>query len=400
MTTATRYDAANTHSGQSLRRLRSTDFLPRWPAFSVQPDVGSRFRPVRQDSSMTAFGLAAPHTTAWCRRSRISVQPLNNAANERLSLGLGARQSTVEFHNSRPFVEERLPVLRRPAVAAGSQHSYDLCFVLRQYLQDGAGWQRGCLQHQVVTVDFEVNTDSASCLQSLGCAHSRPLQPVFLKLGESSSLTGISFPPFPSFPISPLPGSRSGECGECGECLWRASAKERVLGDELAVGSCPDADTRIWYVFALWPTDLLSVATTGPSPIHAGRPTRRFAKSFPILRAVGRSNRLPTSSPNASQMGFSASSGCISSIMAFTTSIDVKVRSPQISSMIVSAIDTADASSSSASPARINSVQFTVVPIRLAAYSVDHPTKFHQVLNRVLTSCCLGRFRAPATSSV
>src|SRR5215469_2605278 len=93
MTTATRYDAANTHSGQSLRRLRSTDFLPRWPAFSVQPDVGSGFRPVRQDSSMTAFGLAAPHTTAWCRRSRISVQPLNNAKS---SLGWGENADGAE----------------------------------------------------------------------------------------------------------------------------------------------------------------------------------------------------------------------------------------------------------------------------------------------------------------
>ena len=68
--------------------------------------------------------------------------------------------------------------------------------------------------------------------------------------------------------------------------------------------------------------------------------------------------------------------------------------------MMVSAADAADASSSPTSPARINSVQFTVVPIRLAAYSTGQPTKFHQVLNRVLASCCLGRFRAPATSSV
>src|SRR5262249_30974742 len=169
---------ANSHSHQSLSRLRSTDFLPRWPAFSVQPDVGSGFRPVRQDNSITAFGLAAPRTTAWCRRSRISVQPLNNAASERLSLGLGARQPAVELDDAGAFIKEALPVLRRPAVATGSQHSYDLCFVLRQYLQDCAGWRRGCLRHQVVTVDFELNTDSASCLQSFSRAHIRPLQRV------------------------------------------------------------------------------------------------------------------------------------------------------------------------------------------------------------------------------
>src|SRR5215831_15852069 len=143
MTTATRYDAANTHSGQSLRRLRSTDFLPRWPAFSVQPDVGSGFRSVRQDSSITAFGLAAPHTTAWCRRSRISVQPLNNAAVEGLGLCLRTRQSAIELDDAGAFIKEDLPVLGRPAVATGSQHSYDLCFVLRQHFHNGGGWRRG-----------------------------------------------------------------------------------------------------------------------------------------------------------------------------------------------------------------------------------------------------------------
>ena len=86
--------------------------------------------------------------------------------------------------------------------------------------------------------------------------------------------------------------------------------------------------------------------------------------------------------------------------MAFTTSIAVKAPSPQILCMMVRAADAADASSSPTSPARINSVQLTVVPIRPAAYSTGHPTKCHQVLNRVLASCCLGRFRAPAISSV
>src|SRR5215472_11257156 len=130
-----------------------------------------------------------------------------------------------------------------------------------------------------------------------------------------------------------------------------------------------------------------------------------------MLCAVGRSNCLPTSSPNASATAsafvLSASSKfvdvdhtCIAGVMAFTTSIAVKAPSPQISRMMVSAADAADASSSPTSPARINSVQLTVVPIMPAAYSIDQPTKFHQVLNRVLASCCLGRFRAPAIRSV
>src|SRR5262249_56597800 len=120
--------------GRALPPVRWTRALPLWPAFSVQPDVGSGLHSVRQDN--TAVGLVAPRATAWCRRSRIPVQPLNNAASERLSLSLGARHSAVEFHNSRPFVKEDLPVLGRPAIATGSQHSRDLCFVLRQHVQD------------------------------------------------------------------------------------------------------------------------------------------------------------------------------------------------------------------------------------------------------------------------
>ena len=57
-----------------------------------------------------------------------------------------------------------------------SQHKAEIVAVLRQYPQDGGGWRRGCLQHQVVAVNFEVNTDSASCLQSFSRAHIRPVQ--------------------------------------------------------------------------------------------------------------------------------------------------------------------------------------------------------------------------------
>ena len=97
-------------------------------------------------------------------------------------------------------------------------------------------------------------------------------------------------------------------------------------------------------------------------------------KSFPILRAVGLSNRLPTNSPTLPQGPLLAPPQCIPSVMAFTTSIAVKAPSPQISRMMVSAADAADASSSPTSPARINSVQSTVVPIKPAAYSIGHPT--------------------------
>jgi hypothetical protein len=90
---------------------------------------------------------------------------------------------------------------------------------------------RVAVKQQIVAVQFNLNTESAGCAESLGCAHSRPLQPSLslLKLDEATSLPGISFPPFPTFPISPSPGSRGGECGECGECFW----------------SSPDADSWI-----------------------------------------------------------------------------------------------------------------------------------------------------------
>jgi hypothetical protein len=99
-----------------------------------------------------------------------------------------------------------------------------------------------------------------------------------------------------------------------------------------------------------------------------GPADKTLLEELPMLCAVGLSNLLPTSSPNASAMAsafaLSASSlvgadhACISGVMAFTTSIAVKAPSPQISRKMVSAADAADASSSPTSPARINSVQF------------------------------------------
>src|SRR5829696_4466991 len=122
-----------------------------------------------------------------------------------------------------------------------------------------------------------------------------------------------------------------------------------------------------------------------------------------MLCAVGRSNRRPTSSPKASDMasarGLSTSSplGAVdhepkfgSTVMAFTTSLAVNARASQISRRMLNAADAADASSSPASPARITSVQLNDVPIKPAAYSIGHPTRVHQDLNRGLRLLLLG----------
>jgi hypothetical protein len=111
------------------------------------------------------------------------------------------------------------------------------------------GWRasgrRRRIQQLIVTFDLDVNTGSASRPQSLGCAHSRALQPdvapLPLELDEFASFAGISFPPFPTFPGSPSPGFCLGECGECGECFWRGSA----LGDEAAAKSRMTASFRV-----------------------------------------------------------------------------------------------------------------------------------------------------------
>ena len=87
-------------------------------------------------------------------------------------------------------------------------------------------------------------------------------------------------------------------------------------------------------------------------------------------------------------------------VLAFTISFAVKLASPQVFLRTLSATETADASSSPTSPARISSVQSKAMPRRLAAYSIAHPTMVHHVLNLVFDSWCFGRFFAPAISNV
>jgi len=48
--------------------------------------------------------------------TRPPVQPVNDAAFERVGLGLGARQASIDLGNADALVEEDLPVLGRPSL--------------------------------------------------------------------------------------------------------------------------------------------------------------------------------------------------------------------------------------------------------------------------------------------
>ena len=208
----------------------------------------SRLRSERHDDSVVAFGPAAPSATA--RRQR---EPDFDSAIRQRSIRTpeprpwcaAVRRRTRQLQHAR-WKNTRQSSVDQPSLA-GSQYPHDLSLVPRQCVQDSGGWRRGRFQQQIVTVDFEVNTDSASRPQSLGCAHSRPLQPgvALLALDEITSFTGFGeiFPLFPLIPRFAVAGVLSrGMWGMRGMFLagvqhWR---------DEAPAKSCPDTDTWIW----------------------------------------------------------------------------------------------------------------------------------------------------------
>src|SRR5262245_31856888 len=115
--------------------------MPSGPAFSMQPCMRPRLGSEWEHYGAARSRVAAPCATSRRGWSRVLVQPLHDAASERLSLGLGARQSAVEFRNSRSFVEERLPIVGRPAISTASQHRYELSLVTSQAIDHGR-WRR------------------------------------------------------------------------------------------------------------------------------------------------------------------------------------------------------------------------------------------------------------------
>ena len=126
-----------------------------------------------------------------------------------------------------------------------------------------------------------------------------------LEIASSAPAAAKTFPSFPTFPGSPVVGGGVRECREVGNVLGRVRQQSSIFRPR-----CPSRPAwnpairspRSGSVFSSWLLCRRSVATVFPSPIHAGRPTRRFWKSLPMLWAVGRSRRLPTNSPSASAM--------------------------------------------------------------------------------------------------
>jgi hypothetical protein len=81
----------------------------------MQPSMVAAFGAERQQWVVSVFGVAAAEATSRMRAHRIAIEPLDHAAGEGARLGFGARQAPVELGDPRPLVEERQPVLTRPA---------------------------------------------------------------------------------------------------------------------------------------------------------------------------------------------------------------------------------------------------------------------------------------------
>jgi hypothetical protein len=88
-----------------------------------QPDMsGERWLRIRLGRSSSISGVLSVAKNDGDRHM-YALRTRFIAASERLSLGLGARQSAVEFRNSRPLVEERLPVVGHSPVIPARRRS-------------------------------------------------------------------------------------------------------------------------------------------------------------------------------------------------------------------------------------------------------------------------------------
>src|SRR5262249_35284774 len=151
--------------------------VPGGPATRMQPYVAVGFDAVGQQRIVGVFTIAASETPPCRRAFRIAVQPFADAAVEGLGLCLRTRQPAIELDDAGAFIKDDLPVLRRPAAAAGAQQRHDLGLVTGERIEHRGRRCRGCLQRKVIAIECEFYTGGAGRLESLDRAHSRVLQP-------------------------------------------------------------------------------------------------------------------------------------------------------------------------------------------------------------------------------
>jgi hypothetical protein len=106
------------HSPQRQDGLPLSGLMPRRPAVGVKPCMRLRLGPEGQDNGARRLGPATPCAAPRCRRSGMLIQPLDDAAVERLELSLSAQQAAVMLQKARAFVETRSPIFCAPLGAA------------------------------------------------------------------------------------------------------------------------------------------------------------------------------------------------------------------------------------------------------------------------------------------
>ena len=147
------------------------------------------------------------------RVSAISRRPVweRGSANRSKAVAIRRRRSSaLACHealsaSSIGTAARRVLVVRSGWVIANSrpvppaQHSDDGCLVVGKEVEHSGRRRRGCLQHQIVTLDLHADAGGTCCLEGLSRTHSRRLHTEF-PIGGSSSLVSPCQRPLASGP--------------------------------------------------------------------------------------------------------------------------------------------------------------------------------------------------------
>ena len=106
----------DSHFSQRFHGLSLSGSMQVGPASRMQPGMAGRFDAIGQQRIMRLLAPTAGKAAPGRRAHRVAVQPFSDTAGKGLGLGFGARQPAIELGNAGALVEERLPVLGRPAV--------------------------------------------------------------------------------------------------------------------------------------------------------------------------------------------------------------------------------------------------------------------------------------------